>query len=128
MYPFNQMPLTFSILRITTVAALGFVLVYMIWYIATAEAATSATKESYVIFKEVMTECHHHKTAEALFYVTAAPLGQVVATKEQEKAYLADNKHFEVAQQHSKCWTRERWERYVHAVLEEDRAQYGAKK
>jgi hypothetical protein len=75
------------------------------------------------IAAEVAKECKHLSARDVKFFVAAAPLGRLTATQEQEAKYLADEKNFADAQTISKCWTRERWTRYVHAMLEDERAK-----
>ena len=90
-------------------------------------AARATGPASDAVFAEVMRECRHKSVGEAMIFVSAVPLGQVVATPAEEAAYLANEKFFHSANARSKCWTRERWERFVRARLAEDRVQFGPK-
>jgi hypothetical protein len=80
------------------------------------------------IFNEVYKGCKHKSVTEIMIFVIAAPMGQTVATPEQEAKYIANEQNFANAQEKSPCWTRERWERYVHATLEEERVKEAKKK
>jgi hypothetical protein len=83
----------------------------------------AAGQSADAIFDEVYKGCHHKSVSEIMVFVIAAPMGQTVATPEQEAKYIANPQNFANAQEKSPCWTRERWERYVHATLEEERAK-----
>lgn len=95
----------------------------LVFFMRPVKALSSkATSLSNEIFLEVMKECNYTRIDEALVFVMAAPMGRLVATPEDEAAYLANPKYLAMAQSKSKCWTPERWERYVRAVLAEERA------
>jgi hypothetical protein len=51
----------------------------------------------------------------------------VAPTADDEARYIAKDENFSHAQHVSSCWTRDRWERFVHAVAAEDRTIFGAK-
>jgi hypothetical protein len=95
--------------------------------VASAVGAQSTIPESSKIIKEVMRACHAHTTTEVMIFVSLTPMGRVAPTADDETRYIADPKHFEQAQKASSCWTRNRWERYIHAVATERRATYGGK-
>ena len=94
---------------------------------ALTSSAHAVGPASDAVFAEVMRECRHKSVSEAMIFVSAAPLGQVVATPAEEAVYLSNDKYFHSANARSKCWTRERWERFVRARLAEDRVQFGPK-
>ena len=86
-----------------------------------AKTAKAALPESSLILQEVAKACNVNETRKLMLFVSAAPMGQTVATKEQVELYIANPKHFAAAQQSSTCWTRDRWVRYVRAVNDEQR-------
>lgn len=80
--------------------------------------------EADAIYDEVVKECHHKSRIEPLFYVVATRFSRSAPTQEEEAKYLANDKNFANAQAASKCWTRDRWARYVKATIADQRYQH----
>jgi hypothetical protein len=92
-----------------------------------AEGGQSQHRESTKVFQEVMNACHAANPSQVMIFLPIARRGRAAPSPEDEASYIANPTHFAHAQQVSPCWTRDRWERYVHAVAAEDRVTYGAK-
>lgn len=87
-------------------------------------SAVAGPSQSAKIFAEVMRECKHATVSEAMFFVSVPGSLGGPATPAQEEAYIASETHWKTAQKKSSCWTRPRWQRYVRAVLTEQRSMY----
>ena len=78
-------------------------------------------------FQEVLRECGHTNISDAFFFVVAPgsrPLG-TPPTPEQEAAFVNSEEQFrKTTRGSSKCWTYERWQRYVRGAIQQERELY----
>lgn len=80
--------------------------------------------EAEAVYDEVVKACHHKSRVEPRFYVVASRFSLSAPTPEEEAKYLANDKNFAYAQKASKCWTRDRWTRYVKAEIADQRYKH----
>jgi len=89
-----------------------------------ANAMAAPALESQKVLTEVMEACHIKSVSQVMLVILVGS-GPFLAA-DYEKSIVRDDQTFRIAQRQTACWTRARYERYVHALFREARDEEAA--